>query len=352
MAEQWQSFRYSFREINGYNKAINVVISPREPGKTTAAWMQLVYWPWKKTKKPSIYMVRQTNEITDALITSIEDIFNKFTDDNVKLEYTKSSMADGIVDCKINGEILFRIVSLSIQMRRIKLAVLRKINVVLMDEYIIDPNTKEKYQKNEAFKIKEAYTTWRRESEGVLKMYFLGNPYSLYNPLFMWLGVQTEKLKPGAIITGDFWVVQCYQMNDELKAFILKNNPLYEFDDSYRKYAFDGAAINDANIRIGKQPQGFKLLFLFHFENKILGIYRNDAFIDQDNYFFCKFVQTYSEQRIVFAFEFSDLINNAIIMSNDERTKMNHFKMAMRNQKVLFEDINAYYVALSIYSMV
>ena len=146
MATEWQSFRYNFREINGYNKAINVVISPREPGKTTAAWMELVYWPWKKNGKPSIYMVRQTNEITDALITSIEDIFNKFTDDNVHLEYTKSSMADGIVDCKIDGKILFRIVSLSIQMRRIKLAVLRNINKVIMDEYIIDPNTKEHYQ--------------------------------------------------------------------------------------------------------------------------------------------------------------------------------------------------------------
>ena len=52
-------------------------------------------------------------------------------------------------------------------------------------------------------------------------------------------------------------------------------------------------------------------------------------------------MQTYSEQRTVFAFEFADLINNAILMSNDDRTRMNHFKMAMRNQKVLFEDINA-----------
>lgn len=352
MAVKWDNIHYSFRSINGYNKAINCVVSPREPGKTTSAWMELVYWPWKKTQKPWIYLVRQTNEITDALITSIEDIFNKFTDDNVHLEYIKSSMTDGIVDCKIDGKILFRIVSLSIQMRRIKLAVLRNIGGVLMDEYIIDPNTKEKYQKNEAFKIKEAYTTWRRESTGLLKMYFLMNPYSLYNPLFMWLGVPTEKLKPGAIITGEFWVVQCYQLTEELRSFILANNPLYEFDDAYRKYAFDGAAINDANIRIGKQPPGFKLLFLFHFENKILGIYRNAAFIDQWNNFFCKFVQTYSEQRTVFAFEFADLINNAILMSNDDRTRMNHFKMAMRNQKVLFEDINAYYVAKSIYELI
>ena len=51
-----------------------------------------------------------------------------------------------------------------------------------MDEYIINPKSGERYGKDEAFKIKEAYTTWRRECDGVLKCYFLANPYSLYNP--------------------------------------------------------------------------------------------------------------------------------------------------------------------------
>ena len=345
------NIHYSFREIDGYNKAINCVVSPREPGKTTVAWMQKIYLPYIKTGKPWIYLVRQTNEITEALITSIEDIFNKFTDDNVKLEYAKSSFADGIVDCKIKGKIFVRIVSLSIQMRRIKLAVLRNIGGVLMDEYIIDPKTNERYQKNEAFKIKEAYTTWRRECDGMLKMYFLMNPYSLYNPLFMWLGVPVEKLKPGAIVVGDFWVVQCYQLTQELREHILKYNPLYEFDDAYRKYAFDGAAINDSNIRIGKQPPGYKLIFLFRKDNRILGIYKNDLWIDKEDRFFCKFLDS-SYNRTVFCFEFSDLVNGAIILSNDEKIKMNHFKMAMRNQKIIFQDINAYYVALEIYEMI
>ena len=348
----WDKIHYTFRPLLGYNKSIYMVISPREPGKTTAAWMELVYWPWKKTGKPFIYMVRQTNEITEALITSIEDIFNKFTDDNVKLEYTKSSMADGIVDCKINGKILFRIVSLSIQLRRIKLAVLANIGGVLMDEYIIDPNTKEKYQTNEAFKIKEAYTTWRREADGILKMYFLGNPYSLYNPLFLWLGVPIEKLKPGAIVVGDFWVVQCYQISDELKKHILENNPLYQFDDVYKKYAFDGSAINDQNIKIAPFPVGYKLRFIFRHNGRFLGIYQNDFFIDKEDKFHCKFVSDFSEQRTIFCFEFSDLMNGCILFSNEEKNRMNHFKIAMRRRMVSFEDVNCYYIAQEIYSLI
>lgn len=346
------NIHYSFRAINGYNKPINIVISPREPGKTSMAWMQLVYLPYKKTGKPWIYFVRQTNEITEALITSIEDIFNKFTDDDVKLEYAKSSMADGIVDCKIKGKILFRIVSLSIQMRRIKLAVLANIGGVLMDEYIIDPNTNEKYQKNEAFKIKEAYTTWRREADGVLKMYFLGNPYSLYNPLFMWLGVPVQKLKPGAILVGDIYVIQCYQLTKELREYILKNNPLYEFDDAYKKYAFDGMAVNDSNIKISKCPPGYKLIFIFRHNGKYLGIYRNDYFIDQEDRFHCKFIEDFSERRSVYCFEFNELVNQCIIFSNEEKIRLQRFKVAMRRRQITFEDINSYYIAQEIYNMI
>ena len=42
------NLHYSFREIDGYNKDIEVVISSRELGKTTQAWLDKIYLPWKK----------------------------------------------------------------------------------------------------------------------------------------------------------------------------------------------------------------------------------------------------------------------------------------------------------------
>ena len=79
------NLHYSFREIDGYNKPINIVISPREPGKTTFMWVKKIYAQWKIDKRPFIYIVRKSVEINEALISSIFDVnINKFTDDNVE----------------------------------------------------------------------------------------------------------------------------------------------------------------------------------------------------------------------------------------------------------------------------
>ena len=188
MAKEWDNLHYSFREIDGYNKAFNFVMSPREPGKTTAMWVQKIYKKWIKNKRPWYYLVRNAVEITDALIDTIaENNINVFTDDNVKLEYKSGDFKGGIVDIFINCEIFLRIVSLSCKLRKIKLAILPNAEACFMDEYIIDPSTGEKYLQGEAFKIKEAYTTWRRGygGNGIFKMYFCANPYSLFNPLFI-----------------------------------------------------------------------------------------------------------------------------------------------------------------------
>ena len=52
------NLHYSFREIDGYNKDIEIVISSRELGKTTQTWLDKIYLPWKKDKLPWIHMSR------------------------------------------------------------------------------------------------------------------------------------------------------------------------------------------------------------------------------------------------------------------------------------------------------
>ena len=337
------------RYIDGYDKAFNFIVCPREPGKTSMFWLKKIYIPWKKNKKPWIYMVRQSVEITQALIDSISDtIINKFTDDNVEFQYVRSTFKDGIVDVKINGELFFRIVSLSIMLRRIKLAVLKNVAGVLFDEYIINPETQERYLADEAFKIKEAYTTWTRESEGKLKVYFLANPYSLYNPMFVYLGVDTSKLKQGAVVVGKEYVIWCYQLTEELKAYILKNNPLYAFDDEYKKYAFDGVAILDEKVKLGKMPKNYYLQFVFRIDKKNIGLFKNSMYNGGDKYF-AKIVDDVSIHRTLYCFDFKDLINRCAIISNEERDRLNNFKIAMRKRLISFEDINCYYLVEEIY---
>ena len=348
---------YCYDEINGYNKPFNFVMSPREPGKTAMAWMKLIYNKWIKNKKPWIYLVRQVVEISDAMITSIQDtIINKFTDDAVKFEF-KQTFKDGIVDVRINGEMFFRIVSLSIALRRIKLAALANIGGVLMDEYIIDPRTGEHYLPNEAFKIKEAYTTWKREytdsrigRKGVLRCYFLGNPYSLFNPLFMDWKVNPNLLKQGEFYVGDDFVIHWATINPKLKEKLIQENPLYQFDEEYTSYALEGKAVNDSNIRIRTLPEDFRIKYAFKVNNRYLAVFR-PVYIEMGASFsyFVKEYPELSKKRIVFCYDFKELVDGAVVMSPEDKFNLSRFKDAIRKNVIAYEDINVYYMIMEVY---
>lgn len=355
LTEKLDNLHYSFREIDGYNKPINIVISPREPGKTSMFWLNKIYIPFLRDRNPWIYLVRQGVEISEPMLTSILDtILNKFTDDDNKFIYTKNEMRTGIMDIYLINKhiatktLFFRIVSLNIMMKRIKQAALKKCAGVLMDEFIIDPSTGEKYLQNEYFKIKEAYTTWRREASGVLKMYFLGNPYSLFNPLFVGLGVDTKKMKRDSFYVGDEYVIHWAILSEGLKKKLLELNPFYRFDEDYTKYALEGQAVKDSNIKTGKQPIGFQLYLSIRMGGKYIGIFTDTTYENEFAYF-CKFVDKVAADRITYCFEFEEMVERTVIMSLDERSRLMRFKTAMRQGKVLFEDINVYYFILEVY---
>ena len=368
MAVQRDNLHYSFRPIDGYNKALNIVISPRELGKTSQMWMDKIYLPWKKNHKPWIYLVRQAVEIDDALIESIFSTnINKFTDDDVHPIYKSSAFKDGIVDVflpvkykKVNTEsneeeeivenkLFFRIVSLNIKMYRIKKAILRNVAGVFMDEFIINPEFAEKYLPKEYERLQEAYSTWRRESDGILKMYFVGNPYSLFNPLFVGLKVDVSKLKRDSFYVGNAYVIHWAVLSQELREKILEENPFYKFDEEYSNYAVDGQAVNDKNIKLDQLPRNFQLNFVLKMDKKFIGIFKNNYIDDLEDKFFCKFLDEVSARRTIYCFEFEEMLERSILVSLDERMKLQRFKEAMRKRLVSFEDINVYYYCEEVY---
>ena len=375
MAIQRDNLHYSYRPIDGYNKAFNIVISPRELGKTSQMWMDKIYTPWKKNHKPWIYLVRQAVEIDDALIESIFSTnMNKFTDDNLQPIYKSSSFSDGIVDIFLEVKhlekkevkqddgslkmedvevsekmLFFRIVSLNIKMYRIKKAILRNIAGVFMDEFIINPEFAEKYLPKEFERLQEAYSTWRREADGVLKMYFVGNPYSLFNPLFVGLKVDIAKLKRDSFYVGDYFIIHWAVLSDGLRNKILEENPFYKFDEEYSNYAVDGCAVNDKNIRVGKQPKNFYLSFVLKMNGKFIGVFQNNYMESLEDRYFCKFLDEVSARRTIYCFDFTEMVERSILVSMDERMKLKRYKEAMRKRLVTFEDINVYYYMEEVY---
>ena len=342
---QLDNLHYSLRTILGYNMPFNFVISEREAGKSTAIWLY-IYSKWKRTQATAIVLRRKVVHITKTYIEDISKIINKFYDDKVKFEYSLSTMKDGLVDISINGIPFIRVIGLSVDATVFKSLFFPKLETILFDEFICNQRLGEKYLKNEAFKFKELYNTFQRESHN-LKCFFFGNPYSLYAPYFVDFGIKTSDLKRGKIIKGKNWVVECYEMLPELKKKILEENPLYQFDDSYTKYAFDGANINDANIVINDSlPPNFQLYFVFGIEGKYIAIYRNQDFTNFDYQYHACFIsqERVSKKRTIFVFDFNDLVDRTTLLSNEDRQRFSRLKTSVRNRTIAFDSIECYYL--------
>ena len=347
------NIHYSLRTINGYNLPFNFVVSEREAGKSTTMWLDLVYNAYKQGMT-TIVLRRQINDITEVYLNDSAEVINKFIDNPIKITYKKGAIKDGVVDVYVEeqGEkkLLYRVIALSNPVSRIKSLILRNLKYIVFDEFICNPAFKEKYLADESTRFKELYNTFQRESS-FLKAYFFGNPYSLYNPYFLWLNVKTSLLKRGTILSGKNWVVECYQMKDELRKLILSRNPLYQFDDSYTRYAFNGEAINDMNIKVGTLPMNYQLRYVFKIEGRYVGIFGNN-FIqsDDDNRYHCKFVDVVSARRVIYCFDFAELVNRTCLIGYDERNRFALFKSSMRKYQVTYESIEVYYLINEIYT--
>ena len=219
-----------------------------------------------------------------------------------------------------------------------------------MDEYIIDPRTGEKYVKGEAFKIKEAYTTWVRECPS-LKFYFVANKYTAFNPLFVEWGIDAAKLKLGEIYIGDTFAIEGVALKPELREKLLQQNPLYKFDDEYTTYALDGIAVNDQNIPlVSVQPPNYQLQYVFKINGKYLGVYRNQNYLDNIAYY-CNFVKNISKYRNIYCLELDEMVERCTLIGTDLKFKLSRFKDAISARRAIFGDVNAYYMTIEVFNI-
>lgn len=349
--EKRDNLHLSLRELDGYNKAFNVVVCEREAGKSTELERKL-YSAYKEGYTSLVFR-RNIVDITEEYIDSIERVVHKFDDPDLMFKWNKGSLKDGVISIKDNeGKVIFIVIALSVKVSKIKSLVLPNIKYMFFDEFICNPKFDEKYLKGEADKFKEAYNTFYRESKIMIKCYFFGNPYSMWNPYFVWWGVDVAKLKRGEIYTIKNVAIWCYEISPELREYILKRNPLYEFDDAYTRYAFFGQAINDEHIRLSGMPDNYTLKFLFRTESKYIGVYQNrylDTFSDM---YYCKFEDNIGRNRDVYCYDFGELIDRCALISFEERDKFSRFKKAMQKNLVLFEEIAVYYLIIEIYKFI
>lgn len=349
-----------YSKIDGYNKPFNFIVSPREDGKTTnflCKKSKKAFFTWKR---PTILFRRYSADITDVYIQSLEDILNKFKDDNesnIKLLYNKGTKKEGVVDVRIKIDkeefLIFRIIALNNPISRIKSLFIKNAKYMFFDEFICNARLGEKYLTGEAVKFKECFTTFNRECED-LKAYFVGNPYSLYNPYFVEFGVDPTKMIKGEIITGNNWAAWRHILNPLLVEKIKAHNPLYTFEkDAYSKYAVEGDAINDLNVNlVSILPQNFSLKWIFKFNEKYIGIYKSNQYLENDIIYWAGYIQNFSKTRNIFVFDFKDLESRGILVSRDDKNNFAHLRMAIRNRACGVQSLEINYILEEVYNVI
>lgn len=336
-------------KLESYNKRNIVIISPRELGKSTYPFILRSYFKFKETQVCTLAIRRYVTDITDLFLVSVENCINKFTDDNVSIRWRRGK--SGITFGYIHGyeKPFMLIVPLNAPINRVKSAVL-KVWSVQFDEFICNPDFKEKYLPSEAVRFEEVFRTFQRENPS-LKAYFYGNPYSVFNPYFSSWNVDFGKLKPGAFYKNSNCVIKCGVLSEELKKQILSRNPGYVFDDSYERYAFGGVAINDENkVIVPSQPRGYRLSYCFYYDNKTLGVYQTWDYT-ADYPFWMGFVSDEGSRRKVFVYSFKDLVENTAMLGRQDRQNFCSFVNAISCRCVAYQNLEACYQAEMLYKM-
>lgn len=350
--ESYDDWHYDYSEIDGYNAPINFIDSCRGTGKTTIAWRKS--WAKFQQGKKTIVQTRLINSITDIFIETIHDQIAKFAAVPA-FKYAKKDMGkEGMVDIYCDGKKYIRVIAIAKPLRSLKNMFLSDVGLWIADEYICNERLGEKYVKGEAFKFKEAWTTFYRENHD-MKAYFLGNPYSSYNPYFSEFGIDSAKLRPGVILSGGgkdpahpLWAAQNYRPNAKLLAELMKN-PLYADEMAeYTRYALNGESVNDANIFLmPSRPANYSLRFFFKMDGRFLAVWRSNDF--ESPKYWCGFEKEIGKHRDVYCFDFKELSERTVFFSGDERSKFGDFRMAVRNRDVAFESVECDYLVEEIY---
>lgn len=346
----------TLRRVDSYNMPFNFVISEREAGKSVAI-LTKAYKLFRKKHRTTIVIKRLIADITETYIQDCGKVINKFLpkDKQVELEFKKGSIKEGVVDVSIEGKHFMRIIALSNPMSRFKSTMIKNPAMIIFDEFICNNRAGEKYLDSEAFKFKEIYNTYQRECNGyILKCYFMGNPYSLYNPYFSDLEVNTLELYPGAFVVGKNYVISCYRIKDELREAILKRNPLYQFDESYKKYAFYGQAVNDSQFIVDPvRPDKFYLRYVFRVNNRYLHIWCNN---NDDYHIDCKyFIEAKADTsatRKIYAIDFNNLVQNTRLITTQLKILFLRLKQAIAARQCVFNSIEAGYLAEALYTCI
>ncbi len=351
------SMHWCCQKMDSYDKTWNFCISAREPGKSTRACRKI----WKKwTKKHERFLVlrRRPIDLTEGYINSLAITINKFLPCHKRINFyfSKGSMRDGQVDIYIDKTkkiLVGRVQALNIPSARAKSNIIRNVSTIIYDEYI--PNDTREYLSNEVMNLQDVYSTYYREYNGHLKVYFFGNPYTVFNPFHSTFGIDITKIVPGAFLVGEDYVLEFPVISAELREYILKRNPLYKFDDEYTRYALNGIAIHDAKYNVvSKKPEGLKLAYVFRVGGNYLLAWKSNG--TRINMFTDRFwIESQKNKpettKNIYSIDFDNLVQDTRLINSSVRVCLQSIKEAVARRNVAYKTIESAVLIENLYKV-
>jgi len=194
MAIQWDDKHFRVVDIGHHNADINILLSGREAGKSTALVYFLLNLYMKDKKSKFVWLLRQKSQLNKMFY---QTFLNDFEDypfvmaKNQVFYYDKKKMLHPNYDDPIG---FFGAVSTG--NKDFKQTKLKDVRNIVYDEFLIDhtlPN--EKYLNKEAEVLFKIWDTIQRRAGRKTRLWLLGNPYSMINPYFRWLGIESKEVE-------------------------------------------------------------------------------------------------------------------------------------------------------------
>lgn len=325
-----------FSAIDGLEKEFNAILSIRHDGKTTSFLMKKAWPAWRKGKATAL-LFRQVNDVNEYSIRYYLNLMKEFIDRPLNVEMRGIG---GVGAVLLDKRPLFYCIPLGAKEATLKKTSFPDVAYEYFDEYEINPINKEKYLPNEYGRFQTMHSTMLKLSPDI-KFYMTSNPYSAYNPLFSGWGVKTSALRLGTMQKGKNWAVWFKRIHPDLLAKIRESDPFFDEDSAYSRWAFSGSFANDRNSHVmPTMPGGYRLAIRFVFEGQRYSAFESTDYEDEERpLYYVKKGADDGKRRVTYAFDFADLVTNAVLATKDDRDRFHNLKRAMKGQDVAFDSI-------------
>ena len=334
-----------FSRIDGTERPMLSLACSRDDGKTTGFLIRKAL-PAFRRGHPTILLFRNQVDVSESSIRYFANLMNRHVRPHIEGDVVGSSKT-GLATFLVDKKPLFHCVPIGMKEYNLKKTAYENAEFALFDELEVNPQNKEKYLVNEYEKFLAFYDTQRKVYN--TRFYFLTNMYSRVNPYWRAWGINPRQIELGCFLKGDYWAFEWRRMNPLLVDKLKRENQHWDEETSYGKMAFANRPPMDEGTHVGPMPNGYALSECFRYEGDTYGAYLTSDWTGSNPLYYFKRERDNSRRRVVYAFDFADLMCNAVIADRRERNHFAHIKRAIREQDYLCDSLETEFAFRSIF---